>query len=438
MTPRAVHLDRDINVRTEKPAETNEAVRAITQRVRDQVDELGLKMAARYREQIVDYVAIDDDILYGDVVPTSLANLHALLANLERGDHLGSEDLEKFRASAVRRVHQGVSLEAFLHAYRLWGQLVWDSIVSCTRAEQPEEREAALRMAAGVMEHLNLASTAAAQAYLDEAEGVWSDRELVRRELLEGLIAGSSNAEDTRLQAAALQLELATSYVVVVVSKGQNEHPRPMFDRAATRQVLDLVKSHLVPVRASLLVGLSHGRVVILYPAEVRQLLDRVKQQSARLADALRSARYCIGIGGWHEGIQGVANSYAEAVEAFDIAARMNTVGRAIAFDDVIVGHVLRSSPKSRRLLEDTLKPLKEYDRVHSSNLVATLQEYVHSGFNLTKAASTLCVHPNTVVYRLKRIKELTGRDPTNSDQLLLLSLGIKVAEFNPPGATSL
>jgi DNA-binding PucR family transcriptional regulator len=29
-------------------------------------------------------------------------------------------------------------------------------------------------------------------------------------------------------------------------------------------------------------------------------------------------------------------------------------------------------------------------------------------------------IHPNTVVYRLRRIRELTGRDPHDPDDLLL------------------
>jgi DNA-binding PucR family transcriptional regulator len=36
-------------------------------------------------------------------------------------------------------------------------------------------------------------------------------------------------------------------------------------------------------------------------------------------------------------------------------------------------------------------------------------------------------VHANTVVYRLRRVRELTGRDPHDPDDLLLLSLGLKL-----------
>ena len=61
-----------------------------------------------------------------------------------------------------------------------------------------------------------------------------------------------------------------------------------------------------------------------------------------------------------------------------------------------------------------------------------TLRAYVASGSNLAKSAEALCVHPNTVVYRLGRIKSLTGRDPHAPDDLLLLQLGLKLLELWP------
>ena len=43
--------------------------------------------------------------------------------------------------------------------------------------------------------------------------------------------------------------------------------------------------------------------------------------------------------------------------------------------------------------------------------------------------AAALHVHPNTVQYRLRRIKELTGRNPLDPEDLLLLHLGLKLTE---------
>jgi DNA-binding PucR family transcriptional regulator len=101
-----------------------------------------------------------------------------------------------------------------------------------------------------------------------------------------------------------------------------------------------------------------------------------------------------------------------------------------VAFDEVLIDHMVRSSPHGDRILDGTLRPLLDYDAERQSELVPTLRAYVDSGFNLTKSADLLSVHPNTVVYRLKRIKELSGRDPHDPDDLLLLFLGLKLTEL--------
>jgi len=103
--------------------------------------------------------------------------------------------------------------------------------------------------------------------------------------------------------------------------------------------------------------------------------------------------------------------------------------GRAIPFADVLLDHILRSSPYSAELLEETLRPIRDYDAVKNADLTLTLKSYFETGFNLTRSAAALHVHVNTVVYRLDRIRRLTGRDPSDPDDLLLLVLGLKLLE---------
>jgi DNA-binding PucR family transcriptional regulator len=112
------------------------------------------------------------------------------------------------------------------------------------------------------------------------------------------------------------------------------------------------------------------------------------------------------------------------------VAAGTGIRGRAVALEDVLVDHMLSASPQARRILRDTLQPLVVYDRTHRSELVATLRAYLSAGPNLTQSARLLTVHPNTVVYRLRRIRELSGRDPQVIEGLLVLYLAVKLDEL--------
>lgn len=418
----------------ERPAmariEADPAVATIVRRMYDRLDDVGRAMANRYRDEIVDYATLTEEILYGDVIVVSLDNLKSLLENLERGEVVTPEDLDDFREGAARRVHQGVPLESVLHAYRLWGEIVWQTILDAARPDDPQERDAALRIAGRVIAHINIVSTAVAQAYLDEAQGVWTDREVVRRDVLEALLAGKAAWEAVRRQASSLHLELEENYLVLLTRRhdgSSHDVSRPSFpERGAMRKVVDVAKSHLRPPSGSLLVGIRHDEVVALFPLAEPDLLYVAKEQGNAFAAAASHDGFSVGIGGWHPGPGGISTSYSEAKEALDIALKEQISGRAVAFDEVLLEHILSSSPRTERLLADAMLPLHDYDASHGTDLIPTLHAYIESGFNLTRSATSLCVHANTVVYRLRRIKEITGRDPHDPNDLILLSLGLK------------
>jgi DNA-binding PucR family transcriptional regulator len=190
---------------------------------------------------------------------------------------------------------------------------------------------------------------------------------------------------------------------------------------------VEVIKQRLQPSSGSLLVGVRQGEVVALYPTPAPVAVDRAKHECAALADALAPRGFSVALGSRHPGLAGIPTGYAEARETLAFARRQSLHGRALAFDEILVEHVLRSSRQAECVLADTLQPLREYDARRHSELVATLRAYFESGFNGTRAAERLSVHPNTVVYRLRRVHELTGRDPCDPDDLLLLVLGLKV-----------
>ena len=61
----------------------------------------------------------------------------------------------------------------------------------------------------------------------------------------------------------------------------------------------------------------------------------------------------------------------------------------------------------ARERAADALGPLLAYDRDHSGDLVRTLQIYLATGCNTSRAAEELYLHRSGMLYRLRRIEEL-------------------------------
>ncbi|MGH8874529.1 MAG: PucR family transcriptional regulator, partial [Acidimicrobiia bacterium] len=350
----------------------------IATRIAERLDEIGEAMVESYRAEIVDYAVLDEKLLHTDVKKVSLDNLAALLDHLEEGDLMGEEDRQMVREAAARRVHQNVSLESLLHAYRLWGQHVWDAILSASLPGDAREREAALRIAGRVIQHINRASTLTARGYLDEMQGVWSDREVLQRDLLEELIAGKGATERARRLTEELGLVLGEAYYVIVAHLADLWHHepelRPLASRKAMRRALETCKTILVPQAGSLIVGIRQEEIVSLYPAGSLGQVERAKQQWTRCAAAIAPDGFAMGIGGIHPGLDGVSAGYIEAREAVQFARKPDALGTPVAFDDVLVDYILQSSPLADRLSSGALGPLRAYDQAKGAGLLDTLR----------------------------------------------------------------
>jgi DNA-binding PucR family transcriptional regulator len=198
----------------------------------------------------------------------------------------------------------------------------------------------------------------------------------------------------------------------------------------ALDRIVDTTRRDMQPPEGlRLLAGMHRGDLVVLYPVAGPGDLQLVRDECMELAKAL-SVEVSLGISSYHPGLAAVAPAYAEARDAVEVADRLGIRGRVVGLDDVLVDQMLRASVHAKRLLLKAMQALVDYDLRHGSDLVATLQTYVDTRFNLTKSGGLLFVHPNTVVYRLRRIHELTGRDPHDVDDLLVLWLGLKTLDL--------
>ena len=410
-----------------------QAVAAIAARLAAHREELCDRAVALLRAEIPDYRLADDEVI-ADVRGLIAGHNDLLVDALVSGRRVGDEDFGYARAGGSRRVHQGVSLEAFGRAARMWGRVCWEAVLEQTDPSDPAEREAVIVVAGVIMHHVDRLSSTVAEAYLNELQSVWSDREVLRRDLLDALVAGEGDSEHVRRVARSMRLRLADAYIVVVAC-GMEQFAEERADqtlpaRIALRRIVETARTHLRANGNAALVGMRHGEVVALCPVAERAELEDVCTRAGMLAATLSGDDVAIGIGGFHPTLAGVARSYMEARDAADIARGIRLHGRPLRFDEVLIDQMLRSSPHADCILDSAMNALLDYDAVRQAELVPTLRAFVANGFSAARTGEALCVHPNTVAYRIRRIRELSGRDPQNPDDLLFFLLGLKLLDM--------
>lgn len=98
-----------------------------------------------------------------------------------------------------------------------------------------------------------------------------------------------------------------------------------------------------------------------------------------------------------------------------------------VRYGDNMSSHFLpRTLSESRAAIRHVLGPIIDYDRENGSQLVTSLWTYLSNNRSLDKTASELYVHRQTVVYRMHRVEQLTGRRLGSMEEMANFWLAMK------------
>ena len=199
----------------------------------------------------------------------------------------------------------------------------------------------------------------------------------------------------------------------------------------AHREILEQWPRALLRERGDVLAVLIPAREA----ASPSSLGAQMEATRARLAALVGSASPTIGLGRRASGPRAIVRSYAEAERAARIGRQFLGGNQTIAFDDLGVYRVI-ARVEDRETLEafcrEYLGTLEEYDAKHDAELVETLEGFFACNGNHARAADTLHLHRNTLLYRLDRIQALTGRDLADAENRLSLQLALKIRRVVP------
>jgi hypothetical protein len=138
-----------------------------------------------------------------------------------------------------------------------------------------------------------------------------------------------------------------------------------------------------------------------------------------------------IGIGRPYPGVAGMRRTYREAKWAATVAEMMWGGNRVASFRDLGIYRLLEpflADPSASDTQE--IEKLIEHDRRNQTSLVPTVEAYLDAGRS-GDAAASLFVHRNTIGYRLRAVRRVTGLDVVGDPgSRLLLEVQIRLARL--------
>jgi purine catabolism regulator len=256
-------------------------------------------------------------------------------------------------------------------------------------------------------------------------------RREIELNVLDEVLDGALRSEVTLLQQARrLNHDLQAPHVVLVVRFdpiNQTSIARPRENRWP---LLDEIMARRGP---RLLRRIRHNNAEILWPVadpgEARTVASTLYEDlEARLNSS--GLAVSIGAGRVNAGLAGIQQSHQEAKQALTMGRRLSGTGGLTRFEDLGVYRLIFAAehlPELSAFHKEALGALIEYDRNHSGDLIRTLKAFFDAKGGPKEAASLLDVHRNTVLYRLERVRAITGLDLDDADVRLRLHLALSV-----------
>lgn len=312
---------------------------------------------------------------------------------------LPPEDMERLRGIGRARAADGRSIGAVVRAHRIGSA----AAVRIVREQAGDRLDATDVFALSELwlASLDQISESLATGHAEAAEQLDADRERARRALLDDLLIGRQASQGAiRDRARTLGIAPPDPAVLVVAEPAWSpaERGRALAENVTVSVGLELL-AEATPTGADPLVTTRSGRVVVLTSAEDAEGVTRALVER-----------------GWHgcvlapRGLTDMSAAYRLADGALESAPPHSFGADGLLRDsDACVLALLNGgaiSPATVRRV--VLGPLLAHDNQH---LLETLHAYFREGA-ATTAAESLHVHAQTLRYRLRRVRELTGHDP--------------------------
>lgn len=246
--------------------------------------------------------------------------------------------------------------------------------------------------------------------------------------------------ENYQSRAELFHMPLDCSYLVMVIETSQDSS---LPDSSDTKFAYNKFQEYL---QKQIISQLSHYKGIqttiianclcLLIPCSKDDFSVFERQAAEELSTLLDNKlhlKFKIGVGGVAPSVQHISIYYSNALDALKISNILNFKDKIAYFDSLSLEHTLYCIPSEIRRKYyskifqhfSSVKPEQQFAYLH------TLQEYFENEMSLKETADALFLHRNTLLFRLNRIKEITGLQPQNFHDAIELYFAILMKKMD-------
>ena len=265
------------------------------------------------------------------------------------------------------------------------------------------------------------------------------EKKTYQRDIIHNILNGLLSSKEMTEAAAQLGMKESDTYRVVdfhtITKNVQRKYTKEQLHEVG---VIEGELMHLLP---DALIYRNMDQIVMIQQVDSNQTELEYQKEMEEIEEVIQQSilyrkkdtDFQIGIGKSVEGYQRLKESYHEASQAIKYIEIIRQVTgdknkSVVHYSNLgffqIFGKV-DDMTELERCIPETLKKLYLYDDEHKGELITTLQMYLRNNQSIKKTAGAMFVHYRTISYRLEKIKQISGINFDNANEVLAVSNGL-------------
>ena len=260
-----------------------------------------------------------------------------------------------------------------------------------------------------------------------------------QRDIVHNILNGLLSSKEMTEAASQLGMKESDTYRVVdfhtIKKNAQRKYTKEQL------QEVGVIVGELMYLLPDALIYRNMDQIVMIQQVDSDQTELEYQKKMEEVKDVIqrsilyrkKDTDFQIGIGKSVEGYQRLKESYHEASQAIKYIEIIRQVTgdkskSVVHYSNLgffqIFGKV-DDMTELERYIPETLKKLYLYDDEHKGELITTLQMYLRNNLSIKKTAGAMFVHYRTISYRLEKIKQISGINFDNANEVLAVSNGL-------------
>ncbi len=205
------------------------------------------------------------------------------------------------------------------------------------------------------------------------------------------------------------------------------------YDEIRGVDVYDIINGIFPDNGKDFVIDLDNSMVAIVKEVKMGIDANELEKIARQITDTVTSEAMVnirLGVGTIATSIKDIAKSYKEARIALEVGKVFDGEKNIINYDNLGIARLIYQLPTT--LCELFLSEVFKKDSIDSldQETLYTIQKFFENNLNVSETSRQLYVHRNTLVYRLDKVRKMTGLDLRIFDHAIVFKVALMVKKY--------